>query len=47
MSVPDADLVVPAGPRARQTGSSWLARRGTGLALRVVVLGPLLFLAAL
>jgi ribose transport system permease protein len=47
MSTPDADMVVPVGPRAGRTGSAWLARRGTGLALRVVVLGPLLILAAL
>src|SRR4051812_2758931 len=47
MSAPDADLVVAVGPRGGRTGSAWLARRGTGLALRVVVLGPLLILAAL
>src|SRR3954471_3336914 len=43
----DAELAVAAAPRARSARSTWLARHGTGLALRVVVLGPLVILAAL
>lgn len=44
---PDAEVAVAAAPRARSTRSTWLARHGTSLALRVVVLGPLVILAAL
>jgi ribose/xylose/arabinose/galactoside ABC-type transport system permease subunit len=45
--VSDAELAVPASHRAARARSRFLTRHGSGLALRVVALGPLLILALL
>jgi ribose transport system permease protein len=45
--VADAGLAVPARRRSQHARSAFLGRHGSGLALRVVALGPLLILALL